>query len=434
MKYTLNLRPNYSVETIIDISQYDTELRVIDIDLYYGNQPYEIPEDAVITARGTKADNTVFEDVLPWEGNTTTWSISGQISLFPGLVPCQLRVTKDGEIIGTAAFRLKIQESPFDAENAVLSESQLPLLETAEQNAIRAEQAKNQAENAADRAEQALADITVEVERTEDGVIVRASDLTGETEAEVYDGYSPEASVRDNGDGTYTLTVTDKDGTTTVTFRAGTDGDSLEATAEPVSGGTKVTIKNARTHVIETEFTVLNGIKGDTGERGPKGETGDDGNGILSIAKTSSSGLIDVYTISYTDGTSTNFEVTNGEKGDTGDTGNGIASTILNADYTLTITYTDGTTYTTSSIRGAKGEQGIQGIKGDTGNGIVSIIKTATSGLVDTYTITYSDGTTSTYTVTNGADGDDYVITQSDYTAIADIVYAMLVDANGQSF
>lgn len=41
-----------------------------------------------------------------------------------------------------------------------------------------------------------------------------------------------------------------------------------------------------------------------------------------------------------------------------GDTGNGISSTSLNDDYTLTLSFTDGTTYTTPSIRGEKGEQG----------------------------------------------------------------------------
>lgn len=50
--------------------------------------------------------------------------------------------------------------------------------------------------------------------------------------------------------------------------------------------------------------------------------------------------------------------------------------------------------------------QGIlKGEAGDDGNGIVSITKTSTSGLVDTYTITYTDGNTDTFTVTNGADG-----------------------------
>ena len=62
-----------------------------------------------------------------------------------------------------------------------------------------------------------------------------------------------------------------------------------------------------------------------------------------------------------------------GEKGDTGDrgatgaTGNGIASAVLNSDYTLTLTFTDGTSYTTSSIRGERGEKGEQGIQGEQG-------------------------------------------------------------------
>lgn len=44
-----------------------------------------------------------------------------------------------------------------------------------------------------------------------------------------------------------------------------------------------------------------------------------------------------------------------GKQGIKGDTGNGIDHITLNNDYTLTITYTDGTSDTTSSIRGATG-------------------------------------------------------------------------------
>lgn len=60
-------------------------------------------------------------------------------------------------------------------------------------------------------------------------------------------------------------------------------------------------------------------------------------------------------------------------------------------------------------IQGIQGPQGVQGIQGETGeagNGIVSVVKTGTSGLVDTYTITYTDGTTSTFQITNGEDGE----------------------------
>lgn len=45
------------------------------------------------------------------------------------------------------------------------------------------------------------------------------------------------------------------------------------------------------------------------------GSDGVDGVGIQSITKTGTSGLVDTYTITYTDGTSTTFTVTNGEDG-----------------------------------------------------------------------------------------------------------------------
>ena len=78
---------------------------------------------------------------------------------------------------------------------------------------------------------------------------------------------------------------------------------------------------------------------------------GQEGQSIKKIIKTSTSGLVDTYTITLTDGTTSTFTVTNGK-------------------------------------------------------GIASISKTGTSGLVDTYTIRFNDGTTSTFTVANGAKGD----------------------------
>lgn len=49
--------------------------------------------------------------------------------------------------------------------------------------------------------------------------------------------------------------------------------------------------------------------------------------------------------------------------------------------------------------------------------GIVSIEKTATNGLVDTYTITYTDATTSTFEVTNGSGSDDIVTAAEELSA-----------------
>ena len=55
---------------------------------------------------------------------------------------------------------------------------------------------------------------------------------------------------------------------------------------------------------------------------------------------------------------------------------------------------------------GSDGKDGRDGSDGKDGVSVVSITKTGSDGLIDTYTITYSNGTTSTFTVTNGATGD----------------------------
>lgn len=69
-------------------------------------------------------------------------------------------------------------------------------------------------------------------------------------------------------------------------------------------------------------------------------------------------------------------------KGVQGDTGVGISSVVLNADYTLTITLTNGTSYTTSSIRGEVGA---------TPNLTIGTVSTLPEGSQATATITGTD-------------------------------------------
>lgn len=97
--------------------------------------------------------------------------------------------------------------------------------------------------------------------------------------------------------------------------------------------------------------------------RGVKGDKGDIGNGIENTVFNSDYTL----TITFTDGTSYTTPSIRGEKGIKGDVGNGIASTVLNNDYTLTINFTDGTQYITPPIRGQQGEKGDTGKTGESG-------------------------------------------------------------------
>src|SRR5690554_3744937 len=127
------------------------------------------------------------------------------------------------------------------------------------------------------------------------------------------------------------------------------------------------------------------------------GLQGEVGNGISAIALTKTEGLVDTYTITYTDGTTSTFTLTNGAdglqgiQGEAGEDGHSPVITIG----------TNGNWY----IDGVDTLVQAQGIQGEVGNGISAIALTKTEGLVDTYTITYTDGTTSTFTLTNGEDG-----------------------------
>ena len=91
---------------------------------------------------------------------------------------------------------------------------------------------------------------------------------------------------------------------------------------------------------------------------GVDGEDGKDGTSpVVSVSTITGGHRI---TIKDADGTKT-VDVLDGSDGQDGKTGNGIKSAVLNADYTLTLTFDNGTKYTTPSIRGEKGTDGKDG-------------------------------------------------------------------------
>ena len=153
-------------------------------------------------------------------------------------------------------------------------------------------------------------------------------------------------------------------------------------------------------------FDVKNGEKGDKGdagekgdqgapgEKGDQGDAGRDGRGIVTIVKTSSEGLTDTYTVTYTDGTTSALTVTNGAKGEKGDSGaNGRNGT-------------NGT----NGRDGTAGRNGTNGVNGRDGVSISGLELTRRNGEEDTYTIRYTNGTDSQIVIrngTNGADGRD---------------------------
>jgi len=159
--------------------------------------------------------------------------------------------------------------------------------------------------------------------------------------------------------------------------------------------------------------------------------------GIQGIAKTSTSGLVDTYTISYADGSTGTFTVTNGARGATGAAAyvwikwaaqNPTADNQMsnNPDNWIGIysgtASTAPTTYTSYKWFQYKGEKGDTG---DTGASILSVTRTSgdgSPGTYDTYTVTLDTGAVAgTFQVWNGLNG----------TGAVNSVNSILPDTNG---
>ena len=123
---------------------------------------------------------------------------------------------------------------------------------------------------------------------------------------------------------TYTITFTDASiAPVTFTVTNGTNGatGATGATGARGNGIANVSIDTTKSDATKTtyvitfdegqpfEFEVKNGTNGQNGQNGA------DGVGIVSVVKTSSTGLIDVYTITYTNNTTSTFTVVNGKDG-----------------------------------------------------------------------------------------------------------------------
>ncbi|WP_195853207.1 YSIRK-type signal peptide-containing protein [Aerococcus sanguinicola] len=211
------------------------------------------------------------------------------------------------------------------------------------------------------------------------------------------DGKSPEVSLKDNGDGTHTITVKNPDGTTsTTTVKNGKDGKSPEVTTTDNGDGTHtITIKNP--DGTTTTTTVKDGKDGRDGIDGktfaPVVEKGQDGTTTIKFYPVDpKTGQPDTTQPAVAEGS-----VKDGRDGKDGKDGKSPQVSIRNnndGSHTITIKNPDGTTTNTTVKDGKDGKSPEVSVK-DNGDGSHTI------------TIKNPDGTTTTTTVKDGKDGRD---------------------------
>lgn len=363
------LGENEYTEVTFDVSAWLTEYPNAEIKLY-NRRPTEQASYAI--------DLTVTGGVAKWTVTSTELAIKGDGK-------CQLALI-DGDTIAKSIIFETVVFDALDGGGDVpepMEDWQQIFVDLKDATEAAAQEAQSSAEAAAASAE--LAEGYAEQAQAAQSAAEAAQ--TAKTGAETAAGNAATSATNAANSATQaaqsaTQAEAAKDTITGMTVEAETLPAGSSATASWDNGTLSLGIPRGAQGI--------QGIQGTQGEQGAQGEKGEKGD-------TGATGAT-------------------GAKGDTGATGNGIASVIMNADYTLTITFTDGTEYTTPSIRGAQGEQGIQGIQGEqgaqgiqgakgetgeTGNGIASAVLNSDY----TLTLTFTDGTSYTTPSIRGANG-----------------------------
>ena len=301
-----------------------------------------------------------------------------------GVVEAQFMVTHGGKSISTRAFTIRVEPviiGGTESEDGftLFVETIMRYEGVIEITTEAADAANEAAEAASDAADSATAVANA----------IQAAAQRGDYDgADGADGYSPTATITQTAEGA-TITITDKNGTTTANVSKGVKGDKGDAGDTGPQGPKGDTgdqgpqgiqgltgPQGPKGDTGETGATGPQGPKGDTGATGPQGPKGDTGEtgpqGPQGIqGETGATGATGPQGPKGDTG-DTGATGPQGPKGDAGDTGPQGPTGPAGADGTPCTHSWDGTVLTVTSASGTssadlRGPQGIQGIQGATG-------------------------------------------------------------------
>lgn len=385
-----NLIPG-QVKPRVNVSQYDKSSRTLSFSLYNGNQAFNISNGMTAMIEGSKPDGHGFQynANVTVGSNVVTATLTQQMAIVAGEVNCEIVILQGQERLATGNFVIDVEPAALN-DAAIPSDSELPMI-----IALATQQMENAEAWAAG---------------TKNGTAVTSSDPQYHNNSKYYSEQSASSATTASnkateasnsastastkaGEASTSATASANQALKSEGYAVGTQNGTAVSSGTYFHNNSKYYAEQADASADRAEAYSVNtpyiGANGNwwiwNTSQGAYVDTGTDasitvdieditmlaptatpyvtntgtdtdpvfhlfiprGKGIASISKTSTSGLVDTYTITYSDGATTTFTVSNGR-------------------------------------------------------GISTISKTSTSGLVDTYTITYNDQTTSTFTVTNG--------------------------------
>lgn len=344
------------VRPVVNVSQFDVG-RQFSLKLYDGATAYVPPAGTSIRIDGIKPDGHGFSytDVVSLSDSTVTITTTTQMTIVEGTVSCELRLSLGDDDIGTVNFDMIVEKSPIN-EDTDLSETEIPAIvalatiqmENAEAWAIGTKDGvpvpstEPQYNNSAKYWAESVGGLTQDAEAwavgTKNGTPVTSSDPQYHNNSKWY--------AEDAGDSATAASTSASSASTNALkaegYAVGTQNGTAvqsgspyyhnnaeyyagEASSSATSAGNAA--DRAEAAVVQEpyignngnwfvyDFTTQQYVDTNVDATGPAGQTGPTGNGIVSITKTGTSGLVDTYTILFTNGQSTTFTVTNGQDG-----------------------------------------------------------------------------------------------------------------------
>ena len=149
----LNLIPG-QVLPRVNVSQYDSGTRTLRMTLFNGEQIFNVPSGASGYIQGTKPDRTGFQyaATVTAGSNIVTIDITQQMTAVKGEVVCELVLANGSDRIATVNFIIYVEPAAL-ADDTVISETDLPLIEQAAELAQEIEAIAADVEANAEKAE-----------------------------------------------------------------------------------------------------------------------------------------------------------------------------------------------------------------------------------------------------------------------------------------